>query len=107
MKESEFQKKLIDELEILFLDCIILKNDPSYIQGIPDLAIFYNNMWAMLECKKSVDAPAQPNQPYYVKKCNRMSFARFIYPENKDSVIKELQYFFMNSIGDKGGCYGV
>lgn len=93
-KESEFQAKLIKKLEKLFKGCIVLKNDPGYLQGICDLAIFYGKKWAMLECKESADAPHQPNQDYYVNELDNMSFARFIYPENEQEVLDELQETF-------------
>ena len=92
--ESEFQSKLIKELKMLFPGCIILKNDPEYLQGIPDLLILYKQKWAMLECKKSSKASKRPNQKYYIDKLNEMSFAKFIYPENKEEVLNELQQAF-------------
>lgn len=94
MKESKFQKNLIIELKRDFPGCIVLKNDANYIQGIPDLLILFNNHWAALECKKSEDSKHQPNQDYYIKKMNGMSFARFIYPNNKEEVLNELQSAF-------------
>lgn len=93
-KENKFQADLIKELKQLFPGCIILKNDANYIQGIPDLTIFYNDHWAVLECKKNRTASHRPNQDYYVKKMDGMSFARFIYPENKEEIINELQQAF-------------
>lgn len=90
-KENKFQADLIKELKQLFPGCMILKNDANYIQGIPDLTIFYNDRWAVLECKKKRTASHRPNQDYYVKKMDDMSFARFIYPENKEEIINELQ----------------
>ena len=90
-KENKFQADLIKELKQLFPGCMILKNDANYIQGIPDLTIFYNDRWAVLECKKNRTASLRPNQDYYVKKMDDMSFARFIYPENKEEIINELQ----------------
>ncbi len=94
MLESKFQGNLIKELKEMFPGCIVIKNDSSYIQGIPDITIFYGKRWATLECKKSKDAPSRPNQPYYVKKMNDMSFSAFIYPENKEEVLNELQQAF-------------
>lgn len=94
MKENRFQAHLIDELKERFPGCMVLKNDPNYIQGIPDLSVFYKKKWAMLECKKSEDEEHQPNQDYYVEQANEMSFARFICPENKQEVLDELQQAF-------------
>ena len=91
MKESEFQADLIKELKEEFPGGIILKNDPNYIQGIPDLLILYRDRWAALECKKKENASHQPNQDYYISKMDSMSFARFIYPENKEEILNELQ----------------
>lgn len=92
MRENKFQSDLIKELKERFPGCIVLKNDPNYIQGIPDLTILYENKWATLECKKSAKEKKQPNQPYYVKKMNDMSFSSFIYPENKEEVLDGLQF---------------
>ena len=90
-KESDFQSKLIKELKERFKGCIVTKLDSSHIQGIPDLLILYNNKWACLECKKSANAHKQPNQEYYVELMNKMSFSRFIFPENKEDVLNDLQ----------------
>ena len=89
--ERDFQAKLIKELKVKFKGCIIVKNDPNYIQGIPDLLILYNDRWAALEVKKSEHAHHQPNQEYYVDLMDQMSFAAFIYPENKEEILYELQ----------------
>lgn len=94
MKENTFQAKLIKEIKERFPGCYVLKNDSSYIQGIPDLTILFRDMWATLECKKSRSEPRQPNQEYYVGDMNQKSFSRFIYPENKEDVLDELQHAF-------------
>lgn len=78
----------------MFPGCMVIKNDPNYIQGIPDLTIFFRDKWATLEVKKSAKARHQPNQDYYVDKMNNMSFSRFISPENKEEVLNELQHTF-------------
>ena len=94
MLESNFQASLIKELKTKFPGCIVLKNDSSYLQGVPDLSVFYGDKWAMLEAKQSAKAKHQPNQDYYVGKANDMSFSRFIFPENKEEVLDELTHFF-------------
>lgn len=94
MRESTYQNSLIRKLKSLFPDCIILKNDSSYIQGIPDLTIFFEDKWATLEVKASEDSPEQPNQVYYVDLMNQMSFSAFIYPENEEEVLYHLQRSF-------------
>ena len=94
MRESDFQRKLIKELKTMFPGCIITKLDPINYTGIPDLIILFNNHWAVLECKKTAKASHQPGQDYYVDLMNKMSFASFIYPENKEEVLHELQRAF-------------
>lgn len=94
MLESDFQAKLIRELKDMFPGCIVMKNDPSYIQGIPDLLVLYRDKWASLECKKNAKAKRRPNQEYYVRQMDEMSFSRFICPENKEEVLYDLQQTF-------------
>lgn len=93
-KESAFQSRLIKKIKNRFCGCIVLKNDANYRQGICDLLILFGSKWAALECKKSANASHQPNQDYYVEKLNAMSFSRFIYPENEEEVLDELQRAF-------------
>ena len=94
MKESAFQKKLINKIKTMFPGCEIMKQDAKYCGGIPDLVVFYKNHYAMLECKKSATASHQPNQDYYVDKFRKWSYASFVYPENVDTVLYELQEVF-------------
>jgi hypothetical protein len=94
MRERDFQAALIKDLKNLFPGCIIMKNDPEYIQGIPDLTILYGKHWAFLECKRSITAKHRPGQDYYINTGDNMSFARFICPENKEDVLNELQQAF-------------
>ena len=94
MKESQFQAQLIVKLKKIFPDCVVLKNDPNYIQGFPDLTVFYKKHWACLEVKKDERASHQPNQNYYVRYLDGMSFARFVCPENEKEVLDELQQAF-------------
>lgn len=89
--ESKFQAKLIKEIKELFPDCIVLKNDANYIQGMPDLLILHGERWAALETKRKLSARQQLNQRYYVDLLHDMSYASFISPEIKEEVLNELQ----------------
>ena len=93
-KENQFQSKLIKEIKARFPGSIVLKNDASYMQGIPDLLILYKNRWAALEVKRSASASHQPNQDYYVELMNNMSFSYFIFPENKEAVLDAMGRLF-------------
>ena len=94
MAENKFKTKLISEIESMFPGCIVTHLDPNEIQGIPDLLILYKDKWAVLEAKDYATASHRPNQDYYVELMNDMSFAAFIYPENKEEVLHELQQAF-------------
>ena len=94
MLENKFKTELVAEIEDMFPGCIVVHLDPNEIQGIPDLLVLYENKWAALEGKKSANAPHRPNQDYYVNLMNKMSFASFIYPENKEEVLYDLQQAF-------------
>lgn len=93
--EGKFQDKLVSSLEAIFTGCMIQKNDPNYRQGIPDLLILFRDKWALLEVKKSDKEKPRPNQEWYVDWAKANSFGSFVYPENRDEVIKALYEFFM------------
>jgi hypothetical protein len=94
MAENKYQAGLIKRLSKRFPGSVIMKNDPNYIQGIPDLTILYEDCWATLEVKDGPDAPSQPNQEHYVAKMNEMSFSAFVYPAIEERVMDELQRSF-------------
>lgn len=91
MRESQFQAQLIKKLNKMLPGIIILKNDPNYIQGIPDLILLYKNRWAALEVKRGAIASVRPNQAHYVRTMYAMSYAAFIYPENESEILSEVQ----------------
>lgn len=97
MKESEFQAKLIREIKKRFPGAIVLKNDPNYIQGFPDLTVLYKDRWAVLEIKQSEKASHQPNQDFYILQADKMSVGRFVYPENMMEVLDDLARSFQVS----------
>lgn len=101
-KESEFQAGLIKELKKRYLGCLVLKNDPNYKQGIPDLTVLYRDRWASLECKRSEKEGHRPNQDWYVEKMNDMSYSAFIFPENRERVLRDLDVVFgVDNVGSR------
>ena len=88
--ESIIQAAIIKELELQYPNAIVLKTDPSYIQGFPDLLFLQNNFWAALEVKGTKKSSYRPNQEYWVNRLNQLSFSKFIYPSNVDRVFDEL-----------------
>lgn len=92
MRESQYQAKLIKKIEIMFPGCLVLKNNPDHLQGVPDLLILFYGTWGALEVKLALDSEIQANQSYYVDLMNQMSFAAFICPENEEEVLRELQH---------------
>ena len=89
-KENAYQAHIIERLKKEFPGSIVTKIYP-YVQGIPDVAIFYGDRWGALECKREKDAERQANQEFYVNKMNDMSFASFVYPENEEEVFDAIQ----------------
>lgn len=94
MRENSFQSDLIKEIKERYPGCVVLKNDPRYKRGIPDLTVLYKSKWAVLECKKEKKASKRPGQENYVSRLDKMSFSRFIYPENKEEVLNEMDAAF-------------
>jgi hypothetical protein len=94
MLENRFKTNLIHEIEDMFPGCLIIHLDANDIQGMPDILVLYKDRWAALEGKRHINSPHRPNQDYYINIMNKMSYASFIYPENKEEVLDELQQSF-------------
>ena len=94
MLESKFKTNLVKQIKKEFPGSIVVHLDPTETQGLPDLLILHNNKWAALEGKRSSTASKRPNQEYYVDKMNKMSYAAFIYPENKEVILDEISQAF-------------
>lgn len=96
MRESVYEAKLVKKLQRMYPGCVILKNDSSYLQGVPDRLILHESFWAMLEVKESEKSSYRPNQEYYLRKFDEMSFAATIYPSNELEVLNALQRAFQS-----------
>lgn len=93
MLENKFKTKLVKEIRARLPGAIVLHTNPPP-QGIPDLLVLYRDKWAALEGKKANDSSHRPNQDYWIEKMNKMSFAAFISPENKEDVLNEMERSF-------------
>lgn len=96
MLESKFQSELIKEIKTRYPGAVVLKTDPNYIQGFPDLLILWGKHWSALECKQTEHSHVQPNQEFYIDFLNRMSFASFITPAMKDEVLHAMERSFQS-----------
>ena len=95
--ESAFQNDtVIKAIKQRIPDTLILKNDPTYLQGVPDLTVIHGSRCAMLEVKRDAKASRRPNQEYYISYIReRGGFAEFIYPENLDEVLDNMGAFLL------------
>lgn len=94
MLESEFKSRVFERLRLIFPGCVLIHNDEQMQQGIPDTLLLWSEHWAMLEFKRATKAQRRPNQEYFVKMFDRMSYGAFIYPENEEEVLRDLQEAF-------------
>jgi hypothetical protein len=97
--ENKFQAETVKEIKERFPGAIVTKMDANYIQGIPDILVLYKNRWATLEFKRSESDYKKslirnPNQSYYVDRMSNMAYSSFIFPENKERVLDEMERSF-------------
>ena len=89
--EADYQSELKEKIENLIPGCTVLKNDANWIQGFPDLSVLYHGKYAVLEVKRSEKEKHRPNQDYYIDEHSKYTCSRFIFPENEEEVLDELQ----------------
>lgn len=99
MLERDYQAQLIPRIVNRFGGpdhCRVQINDPNLPgqQGIPDLTVYVDQFWALLEVKASEKSKLRPNQEWWVKKWSEVTFCSFIYPENEEEVLDALQHSF-------------
>lgn len=92
MLERDYQQYLVKKIpnEVLPGGLVVI-NDPNYMQGIPDLTVFFGPKWALLEVKASEKSKLRPNQQYWIDYWSQFTFCSFIYPENEAEVLNALQ----------------
>jgi hypothetical protein len=95
MLESAFKKYAIQAIQDKFveLDLDFIHTKP-YNRSMPDLVILAAPFWAALEFKTSKQAPSRPNQDYHINRLNKKGYASFVFPENLEEVLYELEGVF-------------
>lgn len=92
MKESDFESEFCRRL--VRKGCYVIKNNAGagVPKGTPDRTVLMpSGGWAMLEFKKSKDAPYTTLQPEQLKRLNDMWYSATVYPENADQIMQELE----------------
>jgi hypothetical protein len=91
--EGPYKTKLTETIYSIFGSrVLVVRLDAGLLQGAPDmLLLFEGGFWAALEAKTNARAKKQPNQPYYIDLMDQLSFAAFIFPENEEAVLNELE----------------
>ena len=90
-RESNFEHALVRRILRIYPGAIILKNDANRLQGFPDRLILFGKAWAAFDTKAKETAGHRPNQDYYIDLLNQMSYASFVYPQNEETFLHELQ----------------
>ena len=90
-REAEFQKKFISDLRKLGYKCYKQQMNATTRVGTPDLFIFKEQFWGMIEFKKSKNARVRPGQRELIQWANENSYGVFCYPENRDEVYNYLK----------------
>lgn len=91
-READFKSNLYKEIRERFPGTEVIPNNPTYLQGFPDATVYFpNGKYFLLEGKRNISSSKRPNQKYYVNESTLSKNANFIYPENKEEIMKELE----------------
>lgn len=100
VKESSFQQRFKDRLKRKFRGIRVITKEAGSIRGLADLYGCYQGSHFELEMKKN-EAESKKNtgrtvlQRAELHKCRLAGgFGEFVYPENADIIIDEMEKFF-------------
>ena len=93
--ETIFKKRFIAQIRLRLcgVDLDFIHTQPNN-RSMPDTLILGPLYWAALEFKRSEDADRQPNQEYHVDRLMERGYASFVYPENVEEVLDDLERLF-------------
>ena len=90
--ESDFKNSLYKKIRTRFPGTEVIPNDAGYLQGFPDATVYFpNGRYVLLEGKRTNNSHKQPNQDYYVNQSPLSENAMFVYPENENEILQELE----------------
>lgn len=90
MKEKDFQAKVIKWLKSK--GCVVLKyqQNATTRSGVSDVFFCKEGFYGFIECKKAKNSPLRPGQKQFIDKMSEWSYGSIVYPENWESIKKEL-----------------
>ena len=95
MLESKFKKeakqRIRERCPNVDLDFV---NTKPFNRSMPDTFVVGPWSWAALEFKRAEGATQQANQDYHIKRLNRKGYATFVFPENLEEVLNDLERIF-------------
>ena len=93
MLERQFKRRAIQDIKdrLPEVDLDFIESDN---RSMPDIYILGPVIWAALEFKTSEKASRRPNQEWHIHRLNAKGYARFVYPENLEEVLDELERLF-------------
>jgi hypothetical protein len=94
MSESKFKREFKEDIGKRLPEVEIFEPNATTKRSSPDMIMLGEAGWAALEFKRSKNADHQPNQDYRVFQLNEKGYATFVYPENKEEVLHDLEELF-------------
>lgn len=92
MTEAKFEHDFC--MKLVRKGCYVIKNNAGagVPKGTPDRTVLMpGGGWAMLEFKKSADAPYKVLQKPQLARLKKMWYSASVYPENAAQIMKELE----------------
>lgn len=95
MLESEFKRRAIQEIQERFSHLDLDFIEPKiHNRSLPDVVILGPIKWAVLEFKRNQYESKRPNQEFHISRLNEKGYATFVYPENLEGVLGDLEELF-------------
>lgn len=88
--ESKFKKDFCNKLKKMNCTVLQYQQNATTVKGFPDTIWFYKKAYGFLEFKRSSFASFRPGQKEWIKRLSSWTFARVVYPENAEQILREI-----------------